>query len=394
MNKKKFFFNYKNNIYTYSLFLFLISTVQLQGQVSIGSSPTGDAIEPNDFSVLELISNTGGLRLPHLTTEERDTLSNTDAFKAEAHRADLVSAKNPGLGLGLIIYNTSNNTIEYWDGIQWARLFELSAINGLSLNGHEVELGGTLSKATNLNIGTNSLHFNSDKGSVTVAGSTSAPTLDIEGNLRIGSAPSISNASALVRDDNTGIIGTAVAIPPRFAFIQSTQGQKLATQQEIDLFNTGIDFKVTWDEVDIVSNNVVAFDNTNDYFVINQDGLYELSGFLNYAAYSTIPPTYPTTASGGRSGVNATIQIDKNDGNGWTDFTAARYTFTGTAVNNTAVTIVIPPGVSMFTKGTKIRMTFRNPSSNFGLPHGTSGSNGITLPTGVQFTKGMKILAL
>ncbi len=377
------------------MFLLLVLTVlPLRAQVSIGSGTTGGAVEPKDFSVLELISNTGGLRLPHLTTTERNALSTTATFKAEAHRANSLNATTPGLGLGLTIYNTNTNSLEYWDGNQWVVVTKLAAINGLSVNENRVELGGTLDKATTLDIGANSLYFNSARGSVNIAGESSAATLDIDGNLSIGSAPSIANASALVRDNTTGIVGTAVSVPTKFAFVQSFQIQRITTQSEKDLFNTGADFQVIWDAKDIVSNNVVTFDNSNDYFVINQDGLYELSGFLNYAAYSTIPATYPTTLDAGRSGVNVSIQVNKNDGSGWIDFTAARYVFTGTAVHSTAVTIVIPSGVSLFSQGTKIRMIFKRPGSNFGLPHGTSGDNGITLPSGVQFTKGMKIFAL
>ncbi|GHV54486.1 hypothetical protein FACS1894181_18340 [Bacteroidia bacterium] len=38
-------------------------------------------------------------------------------------------------------------------------------------------------------------------------------------------------------------------------------------------------------------------------------------------------------------------------------------------------------------------MVFYRPDTNFGLPHGTDSDFGITDPTGIEFTKGMKVIA-
>ena len=123
------------------MFLLLVLTVlPLRAQVSIGSGTTGGAVEPKDFSVLELISNTGGLRLPHLTTTERNALSTTATFKAEAHRANSLNATTPGLGLGLTIYNTNTNSLEYWDGNQW--------VSGTSSSSSPWLVSGSTSVAT------------------------------------------------------------------------------------------------------------------------------------------------------------------------------------------------------------------------------------------------------
>ncbi|PXV69131.1 hypothetical protein CLV62_101400 [Dysgonomonas alginatilytica] len=233
------------------------------------------------------------------------------------------------------------------------------------------------------------------QGSMGIGTLTPQAKLDINGNLRIADAPVVANASVLVRDGVTGIVGTAVAIPTKVAFIQSVEAQRLTTAAEKASFNAGVAVRVIWSLSDIVSNNVVDFDDASDVFIVKETGLYELSGFLNYAAYSTIPTTYPTSVDAGRAGVNVSIQVNRNDGKGWVDFTASRIVFTGTAVHSTAQTIIVPPGVLIFDAGTKIRMVFLRPSADFGLPHGTSGGdNGVTLPTGVLFSKGMKILAL
>ena len=84
--------------------MFLLSLVylaQLQAQVTIGSQKT-----PETFSILELISNkTRGLRLPQLNATERNTLTPALASKQEAK--------------GLVIFNTTTNCVNVWNGSQW-----------------------------------------------------------------------------------------------------------------------------------------------------------------------------------------------------------------------------------------------------------------------------------
>lgn len=95
--------------HTYIIVAFLLAlATQARAQAVIGA----EATEPQEFSVLEIISNntkTGGLRLPQLTTEERETLTNTPEFQA----AKDVEAR------GLTIYNKETDCIEFWNGEQW-----------------------------------------------------------------------------------------------------------------------------------------------------------------------------------------------------------------------------------------------------------------------------------
>lgn len=85
-----------------------IITLAMHSQVTVG-----DATAPQSFSVLEISSEvtTGGLRLPQLTTAQRETLTDA-AFKA--------NNKAPGLA----IYNLSTDCYEYWNGIRWVSLCE------------------------------------------------------------------------------------------------------------------------------------------------------------------------------------------------------------------------------------------------------------------------------
>jgi len=86
---------------------FLLAS-QAEAQVNIGSK---DA--PKSFSMLELSTDKmiGGLRMPHLTTKERDDLNlkNLSGDKADAAK-------------GLIIYNISIECLEFWNGSNWISL--------------------------------------------------------------------------------------------------------------------------------------------------------------------------------------------------------------------------------------------------------------------------------
>ena len=87
----------------------LFGIASLGAQVTIGADAA-----PHSFSVLELVSKYrtssetyGGLRLPQLTTAQRDGLG------------DLKSVPE---GYGLMIYNTTINCVEYWNSKKWVSL--------------------------------------------------------------------------------------------------------------------------------------------------------------------------------------------------------------------------------------------------------------------------------
>jgi len=82
----------------------LLCAVPAVSQVNIGEDSN-----PHGFSVLEISTDIlkGGLRLPQLTTKERDAL-------------DINSS--PILAEGLIIYNTDTNCLNFWNGNRWISL--------------------------------------------------------------------------------------------------------------------------------------------------------------------------------------------------------------------------------------------------------------------------------
>ena len=85
------------------LSLLFLSSTHVVAQVTIG-----DDVAPKQYSILELSTENikGGLRLPQLSTSQRDALI-LDGF------AD-----------GLIIYNTDENCVNYYNGIRWRSFCE------------------------------------------------------------------------------------------------------------------------------------------------------------------------------------------------------------------------------------------------------------------------------
>lgn len=224
-------------------------------------------------------------------------------------------------------------------------------------------------------------------GQVTIgSGKEPEATLDIDGNLKIGLAPSIANASVLVRDNTTGIVGTAPVVPAKATFVQSSASQLVVNRTS---FNNSVPELITWTQDDIISNNLLTANIAENTFTVEEDGMYELSGFINFNSQTTNSNTNACL-------LNVSVQILLPDGSpgDWLDVSASRMTISGPGLQNYFHTIVVPPALTMLDKGTKIRMVFLRP--NAGSPHGgyNSANPQIGLPTGIKFSKGMKIQAL
>jgi hypothetical protein len=90
------------------IFLLRAAFPDLQAQVVIGENT-----DPQSYSILELISNGNkGLRLPRLTTQERDRISKDPTF----------ANVKKDLARGLIIYNLDTDCEDFWNGDEWKSL--------------------------------------------------------------------------------------------------------------------------------------------------------------------------------------------------------------------------------------------------------------------------------
>jgi len=84
----------------------------LQAQVNIG-----DNAAPNTFSLLEInvLHQSGGLRLPQLTAAQCDSLNGV--FTSPS-----TSAADKAAAQGLVVYNTGTGCVEFWCGDNWISL--------------------------------------------------------------------------------------------------------------------------------------------------------------------------------------------------------------------------------------------------------------------------------
>jgi hypothetical protein len=95
----------KKILLTAAALLTMSATTGATAQVTIGSTAN-----PQEFSILELISNgSRGMRLPQMTTAQRDEMVNSAGFQAE----------KSGKALGLEIFNKSTKCVETWNGTKW-----------------------------------------------------------------------------------------------------------------------------------------------------------------------------------------------------------------------------------------------------------------------------------
>lgn len=130
--------------------LIMLTVGHVQAQVTIGS-----ATPPAEFAALQIDGNEQGLRLSRLTTAERNGLN---------------AGSNAAKAKGLVIYNTTTATIEFYDGVNWRSLSKpLEFENGINRNAlGNVELGGDLIEATTINQGVNPMNFTTSGGTFSV----------------------------------------------------------------------------------------------------------------------------------------------------------------------------------------------------------------------------------
>ena len=104
-------------------------TIPVKAQVIIG-----DKTNPQEFSLLEITTKNknGGLRLPQLTTIDRGSLET--AFSSTDREAE-----------GLVIYNSIEKCIEFWNGDIWVPLRCQNSSSGGSSRGNPPSASTTFS---------------------------------------------------------------------------------------------------------------------------------------------------------------------------------------------------------------------------------------------------------
>ncbi|MDR1645234.1 MAG: hypothetical protein LBS05_05350 [Tannerellaceae bacterium] len=290
---------------------------------------------------------------------------------------------------GMMVYNTYESALGEtnpdlifrkgfyaWTGDRWENL-QIEATNALLLSNGTIRLGGALTQSQT----TISVNAASQDLKIDVANNSTNATH----GFFIDGLETQANSRAVVADVNTGKLGVAPVIPAMMAFFQSgTETGSIGTS-----INTGNPYVVPWEAADQITNNLVNFDSTEDSFELNEDGIVEISGMVNYRGGVG---TSNTTIV-----INATLQLKKFNTSTWMDFSSVRGVYVG-EVNAYRNTLNIPPALVQGQTGDKIRLILRrppnSPSGYLGSDHTNDADAGIVVPYGTQFSKSIKIVAL
>lgn len=219
-------------------------------------------------------------------------------------------------------------------------------------------------------------------------------TLHVQGDMIIADTPPLTNATILVVD-NDGHVGTAAYVPAKLFLIQSGTNQLYAPNGGVaDTFNQAEPIIVAWAQSDVKSNNIMVLNNDNT-FTFEEAGTYELSGYINYRVGSAIAATLAdiTSIAKNLATLNVVIQLYNANTSSWTSLAGSRYLISGPGIDRYVETVHIPPVLYKFAAGDKIRMIFFRPTPSSGMLHGTTSEFGIIKPDGMEFTKGMKVIA-
>ncbi len=89
------------------------------GLVSLNAQVGINTTTPNGASVLDITSNNKGILIPRLSDNERNTtLADNDILTVPP-----TGVVNSSLAKGTLIYNTTADRFEFWDGVLWRQLF-------------------------------------------------------------------------------------------------------------------------------------------------------------------------------------------------------------------------------------------------------------------------------
>ncbi len=187
-----------------------LGSLAANAQQKIGANP-GNL---NPGAVLELESSNRGFLLPRVSLPTTLTTFGLNGTATPASNGMMVfntNANTPG-GVGYYVWSGTTGTEAAPTGGAWSRIFTgaaLGAANGLSVVSGNVELGGTLSKATTITQGENNLTFS---GSGNSQFRLNVPSFSMGGLGTFGiDAPNVVNGRFVILEG--GNVGIGVASP-------------------------------------------------------------------------------------------------------------------------------------------------------------------------------------
>lgn len=365
--------------YLYLTFFIFLNSV-LFAQVGINTEVPKASL---DITKSSTESIPDGLLVPRMTVQD---LNDKESYYGADQDGAIVYATNTAGFSGKTV-NVTVPGFYYYNG-EISKWCHILAENSSDSNIYNTD--GTLSDERIVDMDGNILELETKAGQLKIAGNTedALPAFDVEGRVRITKPKPLSGSTLVIDDDGNLGIETPQTLVSLMLFAQSATEQSYSTIPVNDAYNGSISAAkkvVTWTNANIASNTIATLANSSE-FVFNQDGQYEVSGYINYQ------PNATPSGSNGFAAINVVIQYCKKGSSTWNELSLARTIWSGGFERSQ--TVIVPSAIAKFNAGDKVRMVFFNPFSSDGLPHGRVNGWGIKKPTGAKYTKGIKLMAL
>ena len=167
--------------------------------------------------------------------------------------------------------------------------------------------------------------------------------------------------------------------------------------------NPGTNVVATFASSGAIVNQAASFDSSTSYFTLLQSGLYEFSGTIcfNPGRYNPhVTEGHGALTVDQRVIINIQIQYSTDGGNTWVGITGMRMIYNSSSADLN-VPITTPIAMRELSAGTLIRLVLNRPNITNEQVAGTNASTGtptgyqnINMPTGLDFTKLIKIQKL
>ncbi|GHT13360.1 hypothetical protein FACS189432_06120 [Bacteroidia bacterium] len=384
----------KKVVFLIAIIIAIVNGAALKAQVTIGSN-----VPPNPGSLLDLKTNNnggasanaaGGIIFP------RVSITNINPTTPEELAASIGGTGSWDLQthIGLVVYNVNLGApgLHIWDGNEWIKFAASTALplveagNGLSKNASTaaIELGGNLSKNTEINMSGNTFGITTGTNKLDISGALETDDLYLtEVQSTKGSS------TTLVWNEETKKVEKSIVETAMLLFFQS--------QTETTFMSGTVGeniYIVPWIDAPIASggdretNNIMDFISSENSFELRDDANVEVSGYAGYAGTSS--GSDGASAGAGYSIiVNLSIEVKRKGAGDWEMFSSVRgvYYESMAAYRNT---LSIPPAMLMGNKGDRIRMKLHIKPSGLGVNHSHPR---IVIPFGTKFSKSIKIIA-
>lgn len=226
---------------------------------------------------------------------------------------------------------------------------------------------------------------------------TPGETLHVDGSMTLTKTEYM-DGNVLVVDSN-GKVGERETMPVQYAYMQSTQ-ETTYSGTELSSLNNSNDMVLTWSTSDLSYNNDIVELISPTTLKIKKSFAAEISGYINYKTGATYPTNFNSsyTRDSGSALLNLKIQVSTDNGLTWVDLSNTRGVWTYSELGNQAQTVETPVVITNLYAGNLIRMVIQRPTSsadaNLGLSHGQTVVAGIVIPSGMKYSKGIRIVGL